>query len=526
MQLIRSMWFVSSVLVVALVSPTLGDATQPLSANSTEALIEAVRSSVCRIKVYDEHGVSFAQGTGFLVAPTRVATCHHVIAGAVRASATFQNATSIAITQVVAQDKDRDLVVVSLEQQPEGVRPLSLAELAVPKQGAAVIALGYPLSLALTVSQGIITALPTGADLNRSIGETAFSEGDRLIQTDAAISPGNSGGPLIDAQGRALAVMALIRRGGSNLGFGIPCAYLQTLLHGSESPQPLSNVKPHAIGWNFGSPVLPPRVQKVSLSEITNHVGRLIRITQCRYCRGGGLLDVRVVGERGSDWYEKKRCPTCGGRGYLRTNDEIAYQIMAEMAEPLVYLDTQATVVQPSQASAVRDAIMKVVDRVSKTKIPAGWVAKAARSIREAKGEEARGVCFVARITSKVTSGGRDYLIADVVGDDVLVVAIVTDAGKYEFNPKGGKSDFDPDGSYLVGGVAVGRIEGSSNSAFNALVWPAFMVRPGVVYYARNAYGYAIPVGYAPRTFFIPIDALDTGEGEEPMAKKGYITLD
>ena len=69
MQLIRSMWFVSSVLVVALVSPTLGDATQPLSANSTEALIEAVRSSVCRIKVYDEHGVSFAQGTGFLVAP-------------------------------------------------------------------------------------------------------------------------------------------------------------------------------------------------------------------------------------------------------------------------------------------------------------------------------------------------------------------------------------------------------------------------------------------------------------------------
>ena len=500
---------------------------------STEALVESVAPSVCRIKVYDEHGVCFGQGTGFLVGPNRIATCCHVLAGAARASAVFGESSPIDITQVVSQDKQRDLAVAAIENSPQGVSPLALIGLEVPKQGSSVIAVGYPLSLALTVSKGIITALPTGADLNRSAGAPVLRESDRLIQTDAAISPGNSGGPLVDVQGKVVAVMALVRRGGENLGFGIPCAYLRTLLTAGESPQPLSSVTAHEIAWDFGSPILPPRSLKVSLDEITRHVGRLIRITSCRTCRGAGTVRKRVLdrqgglGRSGSSHYTNERCPDCRGRGYIRTNDLLAYDILAEMSEPLVYLDTQATVVRPSQASDIVQAIMRVVDRVSKTEIPMEMVRKAEKIIRESKEGEAHGVCFAARIMKKITSANRDYLLAEVVGTQGLLVVIVTNAGQYRFDAKDRtQSDFEPQGSYLVSGLAVGCLEGSSGAAFHAFVWPALITRPGVVYYTTDVYGHYIPVSYEPRTFFIPIGSLHTAAEEDKTPRREFITLD
>jgi len=187
---------------------TQGAAPQSLGTGNqapvAEDLVESVSPSVCRIKVYDEHGLCFAQGTGFLVAQRRIATCRHVLEGAARATATFSEGGPIEISHILAQDKQRDLAVAKLQQPPREVEALSLMRQEIPKQGSSVMALGYPLSLALTVSQGILTSMPTGADINRSVGSRLLNDQDRFIQTDAAISQGNSGGPLITAEGRVL----------------------------------------------------------------------------------------------------------------------------------------------------------------------------------------------------------------------------------------------------------------------------------------------------------------------------------
>jgi len=524
---IRS-WLVPALGSVILVCGASGPGARCTAASSdwAEAVVAKVRPAVCRIKVYDRHGVCFGQGTGFVVAPGRVATCYHVIMEASKATLEFPDRGSVESSTLAAADPDRDLAVLAIDGTTEGLPPLPLTGLETPKQGASVVALGHPLSLALTVSKGIITALPTGADLNRSVGFQAVKSTDRLIQTDAAISPGNSGGPLVDAQGRVVAVMAMIRKGGENLAFGIPSAYLRELLQGNEDPRPLAKAEFRRLGWHFGSPILPPRPQKVTLAEVTRHVGRLLRITRCRRCGGGGKISKRVVGRRGADWRETDRCPACRGRGYIRTNSVAAYQILADLAVPLVYLDTQATAVRPTQAKDVREAVVKVVDRVSKTKIPVSWVERAVGTLRGVRWDEPRGVCFVGRIVQKVTLGRRDYLLTKVEGADDLNVAIVAEAGRYAFDPRGGRSDFDPDGSYLIGGVALGCRGDSEKPLFRAFVWPAFLVRPGVVYYARTYLGRLVPVDFAPRTFFLPIKALGGEIKVSPHTKSDYITLD
>ena len=302
--------------------------------------------------------------------------------------------------------------------------------------------------------------------------------------------------------------MALKRLGGESLNFGIPSAYLHALLTSQQTPQSLTKLKPHTMGWDISSPILPPRDRKVRLADITRNVGRLIRLTSCKRCSGSGKITVRELDKRGglgsgSAHYEKRKCPACKGRGYLRTNKLVAYEILADMADPLVYLDTQATTVRPSQASKITAAIKKVADRISKKKIPVELIDRAVTKITSMEEGKAHRVCLAVRIIKKVNSGNRDYLLAKVVGHEDAVVAIVTNAGQYKFDPKGEeaaapdtgdaaaawegrRSDFDPDSSYLVAGLAVGHLETTAEKRFDAFLWPALIVRPGVVYYTQT----------------------------------------
>ena len=121
----------------------------------------------------------------------RIVTNNHVIAGADEIEVAFANGTR-AEAQVVGADERTDLAVVDVER--EDLPPARFAE-GLPRVGDLAIALGSPLGLENTVSAGIVSALhrdlPSGGTTPALID---------LIQTDAAISPGNSGGALVDAE--------------------------------------------------------------------------------------------------------------------------------------------------------------------------------------------------------------------------------------------------------------------------------------------------------------------------------------
>jgi len=159
-------------------------------------------------------------GSGVVITPEgEVLTNWHVIERAVEIRCLLNTGQHLEAS-VLGSDKDTDLALLQLK----GPGPLSLpcAELRKDDQlsdGDFVMAFGAPWGLNRSVSFGIISCT------RRYLPDC--SEYSGWIQTDASISPGNSGGPLVDTEGR---VVGLNARGGGDLGFAIPVSTIRTLL--------------------------------------------------------------------------------------------------------------------------------------------------------------------------------------------------------------------------------------------------------------------------------------------------------
>jgi len=148
-------------------------------------IVDEVRSGVVRIEVETCDGSG--TGTGFLVGPRLIATVEHVVHGAT-AIELSRSSRSLGTATVVGEDRVRDLALLRTSVPVKGYR-FALADRA-PRLGEDVAALGYPLGLPFSVTRGSVS----GSD--RSIPIDGVTR-RRLIQTDAAVSPGNSGGPLL-----------------------------------------------------------------------------------------------------------------------------------------------------------------------------------------------------------------------------------------------------------------------------------------------------------------------------------------
>jgi S1-C subfamily serine protease len=120
---------------------------------------------------------------------------------------------------VLGTDLSSDLAVLRVDgQYTQNLKPLRLADSSKVQVGDLAIAIGYPLGLDQTVTQGIVSAV-NGSPIKSPNG---FSI-DKVIQTDAPINPGNSGGPLLDAAGRVIGInsqIATAAAGGGNVGIG------------------------------------------------------------------------------------------------------------------------------------------------------------------------------------------------------------------------------------------------------------------------------------------------------------------
>lgn len=166
-------------------------------------------------------------GSGFVIDGDYVVTNDHVSSPLEEDGIVIEYSDgSNSLATVVGSDPSSDLAVLELED-PNDVEPLEFGDSDVAVVGDEVIAIGAPLGLDGTVTQGIISAKerPVSSDE----GESQFF----ALQTDAAINPGNSGGPLVDVQGRVIGVNSMIatmgggfmgeQTGGSiGLGFAIP----------------------------------------------------------------------------------------------------------------------------------------------------------------------------------------------------------------------------------------------------------------------------------------------------------------
>ena len=193
------------------------------SGATVEEIAERSMPSVVEIVTYDDTGTETAQASGFFISPQRIITNAHVVDGAYSAEIFTDQAYYDRVT-ILNADKDMDLAILRVDAQDE--IPLQINSDAELKPGQRVIAIGHPLGLHKTLSDGLIGAV-------RTVDEVQF------VQITAPISGGSSGGPLLDEEGRVIGVVFSFMPEGQNLNFAVGLETLNEFLVLEESPRQL-----------------------------------------------------------------------------------------------------------------------------------------------------------------------------------------------------------------------------------------------------------------------------------------------
>ena len=202
--------------------------SRPLKTAPVKELVRTYGEAVISIET------SSSKGSGFVVNSEGYAiTNAHVIQGETRIAAVlYQNVPGgltrrrIENVEIISVNPFFDLALIKLPPQKDlKLRSVVLGSLEDVSSGEGVFAVGNPLGLERSVSQGIVS------NRNRNI------EGLIFLQTDAAINPGNSGGPLFNLQGEVIGVTSRGARAdmADNLGFAIPVSYVKDFLRNREA---------------------------------------------------------------------------------------------------------------------------------------------------------------------------------------------------------------------------------------------------------------------------------------------------
>lgn len=198
-----------------------------LPAQSTQSVAKAAFASTVLLIMEDANKQPASLGSGFIIRDKEIVTNYHVIEGAYGGTVKLIGVdTSYRIEGIVGADPIRDLAI--LRVSIPGSKLLPLGDSDSVQVGDTVYAVGNPMGLEGTFSQGIISGI-------RSVNS------DKLIQLTAPVSPGSSGGPVLDSTGKAVGVAVATFGGGQNLNFAIPVNYLKTLMKKTGTPQPFSS---------------------------------------------------------------------------------------------------------------------------------------------------------------------------------------------------------------------------------------------------------------------------------------------
>ncbi|MFI5398922.1 MAG: S1C family serine protease [Candidatus Binatia bacterium] len=181
--------------------------------------------------VLDASGDTISQGSGFIVRPDGViVTNWHVLQGASAAIVILSTRERFDRVSLVDGDSVADIAILRI---PGFGLPALATRSSVPSVGERVVVVGSPLGLTKTVTDGIVSA-------------SRIILGREVVQVTAPISPGSSGGPVLDASGRVFAISTFYLEGGQQLNFAVPVRYALGLLQASTADRPLARVFGHS----------------------------------------------------------------------------------------------------------------------------------------------------------------------------------------------------------------------------------------------------------------------------------------
>ncbi len=231
-----------------------------------------VTSTVYQTNFFFEPVQTKELGSGFLInSEGQILTNNHVVSGSSQVEVTLPDQSRYK-AQILFKDKVNDLALIKIE--PKKPLPhLNLGDSDRLQVGQKVLAIGNPFGLAGTLTVGVISALgrPIQGENNQDL--------EGMIQTDAAINSGNSGGPLLDSQGQVIGInTAIYGPNGGNVGIGFA--------------MPINRAKSLLDDFRTGKKLAPARLGVSSLL-VSGDLARALKLPE-----SGGLLIQRV--ERGS----------------------------------------------------------------------------------------------------------------------------------------------------------------------------------------------------------------------------------
>jgi S1-C subfamily serine protease len=217
----------SSTTTVVQAAPIESPAARSTSALSVGEIYRRAGRGVVQITTTSSSGGGL--GSGFVIDHEgHIVTNYHVIEGADSIKVNFAAGQSVDAT-LVGSDPSSDIALLKVDTDASSLFPLSLADSAKVQVGDPVVAIGNPFGLERTVTAGIVSAL------QRAVRAPNGFAIDQVIQTDAPINQGNSGGPLIDAHGQVIGVNSQIETGGEatgnvGIGFAVPSDTVKTIV--------------------------------------------------------------------------------------------------------------------------------------------------------------------------------------------------------------------------------------------------------------------------------------------------------
>jgi len=273
-----------------------------VSAQAQDARVIARKAfpSVVLLAFHDVNGQPLTLGSGFFVRGDLIATNMHVVEGASSGFAkVVGKETKHRIVGIAGRDENCDLVVLKINGA--AAPPLPLGNSDNVEVGEQVYAVGNPAGLEGTFSEGIISGVRNVAN-------------DSLLQITAPISPGSSGGPVLNSQGQVIGVAVASFRAGQNLNFAIPASYLSKLLKQAELGQvaPLKAASARK-GPSFIASQGGRSIEGVAIKyfkwEDHNHYGATVNNQLVQPVRKIEILVMFVAEDGGVVHAERKTCP-------------------------------------------------------------------------------------------------------------------------------------------------------------------------------------------------------------------------
>ncbi|MGW5928660.1 S1C family serine protease [Streptomyces anulatus] len=198
--------------------------------NAYQAVINDVLPSVVQIDASEGLGSGIVyDGKGHIV------TNAHVVGDEKTFKVSVATGEAVLSASLVSSYPEQDLAVIKLDEVPDGLKPAKFGDAEKVEVGQIVLAMGSPLGLSSSVTQGIVSALGRTVSESRAGGGTGATIAN-MVQTSAAINPGNSGGALVDLDSQVIGIPTLAatdpQMGDSaapGIGFAIPVSMVKTV---------------------------------------------------------------------------------------------------------------------------------------------------------------------------------------------------------------------------------------------------------------------------------------------------------